>query len=247
MVHDRPLPWQAARALRGTVVLALLFLTSCAPAVRAAHAVSWPPATTLVVGMINQGWHSGLILPATEIRGPLAPLRAWFPHARALVLGFGNRRFYMQRHPGLAVGLRALFPSPAVLYVQGWRHRHTAHTGLIFWRCLTSAGLRHLQRFLAQDFRHTPTGAWAPPLVPLHAVGGRFFAATTPYDAFHTCNTWTVLALHHAGLPIDTTGVLFADQARAAVRATPRCPVGSPPFRRPRAGPPAPSIRPQPG
>lgn len=223
MNDDRPARRSRVPVAAGGMALVLALVCGCAPAVRAAHAVRWPPAAAPVVGLINRGWHSGLILPATEIRGPLAPLRTWFPRARALVVGFGNRRFYMQRHPGLIAGLRALFPSPAVLYVQGWRHRHTAHVGIILWRCLTPVGLRHLQDFLAQEFRHTPAGAWAPPLVPRHAVGGRFFAAAATYDAFHTCNTWTVIALRHAGLPIDTTGVIFADQALSAMRATPRC------------------------
>ena len=39
-----------------------------------------------------------------------------------------------------------------------------------------------------------------------------YFLASSKYSAFHTCNTWGAEALHMAGLPIHSAGVIFAGQ-----------------------------------
>lgn len=39
-----------------------------------------------------------------------------------------------------------------------------------------------------------------------------FYTATGRYYLSHTCNTWTAEALRVAGLPVSSTGVVFAAQ-----------------------------------
>jgi hypothetical protein len=48
--------------------------------------------------------------------------------------------------------------------------------------------------------------------------GSLFFASDATYDAFHTCNTWTVESLRAAGYPVSTSFVIFASQVMAAAR-----------------------------
>ncbi|WP_414041949.1 DUF2459 domain-containing protein [Acidithiobacillus sp. M4-SHS-6] len=40
----------------------------------------------------------------------------------------------------------------------------------------------------------------------------KFFASPGTYDAFHTCNAWTITALKIAGYPVHPAGVIFAGQ-----------------------------------
>ncbi|MGH6676638.1 MAG: DUF2459 domain-containing protein, partial [Xanthobacteraceae bacterium] len=46
-----------------------------------------------------------------------------------------------------------------------------------------------------------------------------FYAAAGTYDGTHTCNTWTAEALHTAGLPVTSAGVVFAGQLMRQIRA----------------------------
>ena len=45
-----------------------------------------------------------------------------------------------------------------------------------------------------------------------------FYASTGTYDLSHTCNTWTAEALRAAGLPVTTSGVVFAGQVLDQLR-----------------------------
>ena len=53
---------------------------------------------------------------------------------------------------------------------------------------------------------------------PPHRVGtgphpqSIFYASAGTYNLGHTCNTWTAEALRAAGLPLTTSGVVFAGQ-----------------------------------
>ncbi len=215
-MHLKPFP-------RTAVFIAVAFpllIGGCKPVARPATAVTHPPLQRdgPRVAFIQQGWHSGLVVPSGELEGPLRTLKHWFPGARYLMIGWGERWFYTESHPGILTGLRALFPAPSVLYVQGFRHSPPA--AHILWRPLSAAGLHRLQRFLWRTFRHGAHDNLEP--VRVHGrYPGTFFRARGTYDAFYTCNTWTITALHQAGLPVHATGILFSGQALSAVRHAP--------------------------
>ncbi|MDA8389494.1 MAG: DUF2459 domain-containing protein [Gammaproteobacteria bacterium] len=198
--------------------MATLFMTAsgCKPITGSDRVLTPPgaPNPAATVGFIRNGWHTGLVLPAAELKGPIHTLTHWFPTARYVEIGWGQRPFYTTRHPGPWTALRALFPSPSVLYVKGLRHVPRAPH--LLWRALSARGLHGLQQFLGHTFRHGPHEA----LEPVRSDGvyaGLFFRARGTYDALHTCNTWTIAALHHAGLPVHSAGVIFAGQAATAV------------------------------
>ncbi|MHB8254723.1 MAG: DUF2459 domain-containing protein [Acidiferrobacter sp.] len=173
------------------------------------------------LGILRNGWHTGLLLPASALVGPLAPIVQWFPHAQFLAIGWGNRRYYRARDPSLLTGLRALFPSPSVLHLTAWtQHRVIAlqPPARLYWRYLTPRAWRRLRTFLIGSFAHSPHGG-------LEALGpttphGLFFASNKTYDAWHTCNTWTASALTTAGLPLRPHGIIFASAVTRALRAS---------------------------
>lgn len=225
-----PQPRPRAAGLRGPAWLAAgALLGGCAqlpppppapPAQFLRHAEGWPP---LEIGVLIAGWHTGLVLPADEL-GPLRTLLRVAPQAKYLSFGWGNRRFYMARHPGSGDAVAALFDSPSTLFVQAAAAAaDLVDSGIhIHWICADREQLWRVDRFLERSL--------SSPRKPVDLGGGpfpdsRFYASSGRYSAVHTCNTWTVAALQYAGLPVSAAGVLFSSQVDGRIRALRACPV----------------------
>jgi len=222
-----------ARAIAGIVAVGLLAgcVTGMLPlettstfAVRLAH--FHPSDAEVPIGVVDEGWHTGLIVPAEAVGPSLAGLRHWFPEARYLVFGWGNRDFYKATNPGAGMAIAALFPSRSIVFVQalrGFPKKALAPDMDVRWLCVSRTGIRKLDVFLENYIKKGPHGeliSVAPGLLP-HS---QFFASTGTYDAFHTCNTWTAQTLHVAGLPIGAGGVMFARQVISEIQLLHPCP-----------------------
>ena len=203
-----------------TPAVALLILAGCARPSASAPTTSMPAITPgPPLGIVHEGWHTGLIVPEAELTGVLRSLRVRLAAAPFVVIGWGQRRYYMARDPGLLTGLAALFPSASVIHVRPWQprpgQRSSQHRT---WLHLPAGGWRGLRVFLDRAFAH-PHGHLQA--LGAHGRRGLFFASTETYDAFHTCNTWAMQALHAARLPATSTDVLFAGQVSSALHVAP--------------------------
>lgn len=197
------------------------------PPEAAAHSPQPIPASpsSASIGVVDEGWHTGLVLPVAELHGPLADVRQVFPHARYLVFGWGNEDFYTAAHPGIETAMAALFPSASVVFVRGLPgapEKELPSGAQLRWLCASQVQLRKLKHYLAAYLRKGPSGR------PVNVAPGpwprsRFFASTGTYDAFHTCNTWTVAALEFAGFPVNGQGVLFAPQVMSEIQSLRTC------------------------
>lgn len=174
------------------------------------------------IWVLDSGWHTGLIVPSKELSG-------WFhtrlqtAHARYLMFGWGNRKFYMTPKPTIGMDIAALFPSKSVVLIEGCKRTPRAcYTDAVKLRKLRVSrdGLKRLDTYLS---RSLATGAHQQPipLGPGPDPGSEFYASGLTYDAFHTCNTWTAEALHAAGLPVAYHGVIFAGQLWRQINKTP--------------------------
>ena len=198
-------------------------LSQPAPSGRHAAALSQHRAREEPVGVIDEGWHTGIILPAKALGPGLTDLRHRFPKARYLVFGWGNRRFYEAASPDAGKAIAALFPSSSVIFVQEIQaHKLKPSPGTdLRWLCISPSGIRRLDGFLETYFRKDRQGRLvrAEP-GPSH---GEFYASTGTYDALHTCNTWTAEALQVGGLPVHSAGILFANQVMSEIRPLHPC------------------------
>ncbi|APZ43173.1 DUF2459 domain-containing protein [Acidihalobacter ferrooxydans] len=194
-------------------------LCACAPRagvpLRAAAPAASPhgPGTRPVakVYILNNGWHTGFALPAQALREYLPGLGRWLPTSGEVLIGWGNRRFYMAHHPGPAAALAAVLPSPAVLLVQhlrgpDWRRQLLPSTRL-YLLPLDALRLHRLDVFIGKAIAR-PVAVAREPWRP----HGRFFASTETYDLFHTCNTWTAQALAAMGYTVQPAGVIVSAQ-----------------------------------
>lgn len=163
--------------------------------------------------MLETGWHTGLALTRRALGVRLRALLDVPREARSVVFGWGDLRWYAEDRTGVLNALRALLPSRSVLWVAACRHRPEGCLGPgTRWRILplTPRGLRALDRFLVRTLARSPDGRSRR--VGAGTPWGEFLRARAPYDAFHTCNTWTAEALRAAGLPVASWDVLFAVQ-----------------------------------
>ncbi len=166
------------------------------------------------VWVLRAGWHTGLVLSRAAVGRTLTSLFPFSPTPRFLVLGWGNRDYYVEPHPGIWTALSALFPSPSVVLVQACRCRLTMCLGPSqqLRRVIVSrTGIVKLRRYLELTLEKNHAGRLEP-VAQGPFPKSEFFASGLSYDAFHTCNTWTAEALRKAGLPMTVTGVLFAFQ-----------------------------------
>jgi hypothetical protein len=161
--------------------------------------------------VVDQGWHTEIVLRAGDLVGPLAGLRVSFPGAETLVFGFGKRSFMLAEAGAVEELLLGPIPGPGVIQVRGLAASPTeAWPGRAIALPLPAGGLARLSAFLWEGIR-----AEAPPM-PVH--NSLFYEARRGYSLLYTCNTWTAEALRQAGLPVHPEGVVLARAVLAQLR-----------------------------
>ena len=184
---------------------------------------------TVPVFVIAGGWHTELALPVNSLRGSLPLFAEAFPDARYLVFGWGQRDYYIAREPTIGDLLGAALPGPAVMLVVPLRQAPTNAygSGRALSVKISEQGANALSGFI---WRFLAVGAdgRAVRIAPGPYPESVFYASSGTYSLDYTCNTWTATALKDAGLPIQASGVVFADQVTSQLRAIARLehPVG---------------------
>lgn len=148
------------------------------------------------------------------------PEAADFPGAAYLSLGWGDAAYFTTPDPTLAMTLSAaLRPTPAVLLVTGL----TAHPRDAYPRDeviefqVGAGGFAALVAYLDAAFdRGEAPRAWASR--PGRHRFSLFYPATGEFHLFNTCNTWTAKALAAAGLPVQASGVMTAEDLMRQIR-----------------------------
>lgn len=194
------------------LLLAVLVLAGCAASPIKPYAGNAPNSITLYLTV--DGQHSKLALPAWRIHGRLAFFRRDFPDARYLSFGWGERTYFMARHPTFGETLRAIFPAPSAIQVAALSvappKAFTSNTK-VFPVKVSRPGFLRLSRYI---WSYVATDKQGRPrrLGPGHRPHSAFYASNGTYDLFHTCNTWTDEALKVAGKPVQPSGVILARQ-----------------------------------
>ena len=172
----------------------------------------------------SHSWHTGIAAP----RAAVLASSAWPPGVAAhdfagcawLELGWGDRKFYMAKHPGLAMAVgAALVPGRSVLHVAGFARSPESErkrwTALVRVPC-TDAELRALCQALGASFERGATR-----LGPgLYGTRSGFYAARGRYWIGDTCNSWTLREARAGGLllRVGPRGTLQASAVVAQVQ-----------------------------
>jgi uncharacterized protein (TIGR02117 family) len=196
------------------------FVTGCAapapqdaaPSVEQAH-----PHTVIVV---RQPWHTGIVVHAADV-----PAEAWlarrdFPDAAYLEVGWGDRKYYQARDPGVWLGLRALFwPSPGVLHFAAFSEpvEQTFGSAEMIELRVSERGFARLIEVVRDSHERDSTGqpiALGPGLYGT----SRFYASHEKFHLFKTCNVWTASVLREAGFPLLPASALTAGDLMTQLR-----------------------------
>jgi hypothetical protein len=183
-----------------------------------------PAPCIAAIGVVDRGWHTDIALPvnAAPLHPWLSELAAGFPGIDTMVLGFGDRGWLLDHDRSPLALLRALAPGPGAILLTALSASPEAAfgPGHVVRLPLTARQYDQLQEFLARSLDpqwRQPGGRWQA-LAEGPYPGSVFQASPVVYSAAYTCNTWTAHALAAAGLPVDPTGVVFAEQAMAWAR-----------------------------
>lgn len=187
-----------------------LLLSGCAATPQHAPVRRDPPDPDRTLYVVRRGWHVDVGMAVVDLGPSLQPWAARFANARYLLFGFGDRRYLLARdkrwdalwaalHKGPALLLlTALTAPPAEAFPDG--KVIALHVDAPHWDALQ----RFVQGAMATDAARS--------VLPGPYEGSLYVAAVAPYDALHTCNTWAAEALRSAGVPVSSTGTVFAGQ-----------------------------------
>jgi hypothetical protein len=170
------------------------------------------------VYVVGQGWHAEIGIPLEELNEDLSFYRKVFSGARVILFGYGKKTFFTASPDTISEYFLGPIPGPAVIHAVGLRVMPTMayppeDTVTL---ALPQGGAQALSAFIWNDLAKDLAGK---PMVvgPSTDPEGLFYAAQSEYNLFHTCNTWTVDALHEAGLPVSSDNVIFSGQVMSRV------------------------------
>ena len=219
-LEDEPASSRTRRGIltAASLCLCALLIDSCAGS--AVQPYLGEAARTETLYVIDGGWHTEIALGVDAISGPLRSLREARHGATFLVFGWGQRDYYMAKDPDLGDLLRAAIAGPAVMLVIPLAVTPAEAYGASQALAVHASpeGLAHLSQYLWDDLKKEPGEAAPRAIADGPYPGSAFYPSTRTYAITHTCNTWTAEALHTAGLPVNATGVVFADQVLEQLR-----------------------------
>jgi len=172
-----------------------------------------PAASCRTTYVVDNGWHTGIIIPARDF----APARFlgsdYFKGKDWLEFGWGDAEFYQAKEISAGLALRALFwPTEAVMHVYGFNGAPTRvfRKNQVVTIQLSEPGYRRLLDGLRGGFARGTDGQVVP-LKPGLYGRSHFYRGVGSYSVMRTCNTWIAEVLAAGGVAIDPD-----DAARAS-------------------------------
>ena len=165
------------------------------------------------VYIFGDNWHTGIAIPVDKLGKDLAFYKKAFPGARTILFGYGKETFFTAPPQAFSEYILGPVPGPAVIQAIGLKttlvEAYPPKNTLTL--TLPPGGSKALSHYIWNDLAKNEKGK--PQIVaPSHDPDGLFYAASSEYNLFHTCNAWTANALHEAGLPVSGDGVVFSVQ-----------------------------------
>ncbi len=164
------------------------------------------------VYIINQGWHTGIVLKVNEVNIADMPEIAEFQGNEYIDIGWGDEVYY--RIPGfdVALALRALLsPTSSTLKIRTLNipveTYYETYRYCIEYN-LTDDEFKKLCRYISNTFLKSVDGG--PVVLENRQNIVYFYKAVGEYHLFNTCNTWVADALDEAGFPVGSSMVVSA-------------------------------------
>ena len=162
--------------------------------------------------IVNHGWHTGFVLPATSIHKIMPELKNRFGNTPYIEFGWGDNEFYQAEEITSGVTLKAIFlPTDSVVHAVAVTRKADKYFKYseVEKFCLEDSELKSLIKFISSSFYRDESGN----ILKLnHGIYGdsQFYKAKGDFHIFNTCNKWTAKGLESAGMNISTTFKLTA-------------------------------------
>jgi len=179
------------------------------------------PAWAQTVILVNNGWHTGILLARADISAEVIPEIIDFPlTGRWLEFGWGSRAYYPLPDPSLLDMLKAAAGSEAVMHVAAFPKPVTELYPGIETQALTltPSDYAALLRRIGDSFDRQGQPV-ALSLGPGLYGESRFYAAKGHFSLGHTCNSWTAETLNPKG-----PWVIRAEGVKSSLRPSFRTP-----------------------
>ena len=164
------------------------------------------------VYVVNHGWHTGFVLPASDIQKVIPELKNRFGYAPYIEFGWGDNEFYRSEEITSGITLKAIFlPTDSVVHavaVTRNADKYFKHSEVEKF-CLKDPEFKSLVKFISRSFYRDESGN----ILKLnHGIYGdsQFYKAKGDFHIFNTCNKWTAKGLESAGMKISTNFKLTA-------------------------------------
>ena len=164
------------------------------------------------VYVVNHGWHTGFVVPASGIHQAMPELKQRFENAPYIEFGWGDNEFYQAEEITSGITLKAIFlPTDSVVHtvaVPRKAEKYFKHSEVEKF-CLEDSELESLIKFISSSFYRDKSGN----ILKLnHGIYGdsQFYKGIGDFHIFNTCNKWTAKGLESAGMKISTTFKLTA-------------------------------------
>ena len=179
-----------------------------------------PGGAQMEIVVASNGWHSAIFLDRAKVPPGAIPEAADFPGARYLGFGWGDAEFFPARDPGILMALNAaLQPTPSVLHVTGlWLPPRQAYPkDEVIALGISARGFEKLVRYLSATFARE-NDKRAKVFAPGLNRYSKFYRANGEFHLLNTCNSWTARGLAVAGVAMDDTSVIRAEDLMAQLR-----------------------------
>ena len=157
--------------------------------------------------IVNHGWHTGFVVPASKIQQAIPELQKRFGNAPYIEFGWGDNEFYQAEEITSGISLKAIFlPTDSVIHavaIPRKVEKYFINSDMEKF-CLGDTEFKSLVNFISSSFLRDDSGN----LMRLnHGIYGdsQFYKAKGDFHIFNTCNKWTAKGLESAGMKISTT------------------------------------------
>jgi uncharacterized protein (TIGR02117 family) len=213
--------------MRFCLLITLVFGSGCATP---RFAANWPSPQSLAsseterlsktIYVVGHGWHTGIVLKASDVSPDAFPEIEDFPRSEYVELGWGDEGFYRAKKITAPLVLQAAFwPTPSVMHVVGFSGpvKQFYQVSDIIEVKLSQDDFDQLCGFIGDSFERTEDGEPIP-LGPGLYGESTFYRAKGKYYVPKTCNSWTAKGLKAAGCDLLPQTTITAESVLARAR-----------------------------
>ena len=164
------------------------------------------------VYVVSHGWHTGFVIPASEIQRVIPELEQPFGNTPYIEFGWGDKGFYQAKETTFGLTLRAIFwPTESVVHSVAVPQKVEEYfsNSEVAKLCLNDGELSALIGFISSSFYRDKSGNLLELQKGIYG-DSKFYIGVGDFYLMNTCNRWTAKGLKSIGMDISPTLKLTA-------------------------------------